>query len=149
MTQNKTAKEMLLDLGYVALAAPEHGLKRMGLEKRAEVLIPGPIDFILVHIEYCLRKPTKFKLRPDDENVGFTREEIVKGVVEMYTRVYKVEDETKTVSPSLHRVGNVISLNRPATDGKYGIWMHDLADLCLHSATYDESTKEMFLGLDS
>ncbi|KAL8283784.1 hypothetical protein RQP46_005216 [Phenoliferia psychrophenolica] len=148
MSNSKTS----LDFGYISLASPEYGLKELGPDKLAEILIPGPIDHILIHIEYCLGKPTKFKLRPDDRALGLTREEIIKGAVAMYTQVYKTEEETmpeKSVWENSRRGGAFISANRPPTNGKYRIHMHELGDLQLHTGYYDPASREMTLGLDS
>ncbi|KAK4699197.1 hypothetical protein P7C70_g7067, partial [Phenoliferia sp. Uapishka_3] len=139
--------ETTLDLGYVSLASPEHGLKELGTEKLSDILIPGPLDHILIHIQYCLGNPTKFKLRPDSHSLGLTREEIIRGVVFMYTHVFKVEEETMPEKSAWENSGR--SANRGATSGKYRIHMHELGDLILHTAYYDPVTREMTLGIDS
>lgn len=132
-----------------------------------EILIPGPISFIMVHLEYCLGRPATFKLRPDDPQGGFTRAELAQSICTMYQRVYKVEHETAGISDVAPRMG-AIMINRGQTFGKvrplscrvckealtrpllqYHISMHDLEDLVLHTGYYDEEKKSMRLGIDS
>lgn len=83
--------------------------------KRIEIVIPGPIDFAVVHIANYLGKPTRFELRPNDKDAGFTREEIIWGIVQMYRYVYAVEEETM---PELSTHENPLSLNRSTTSGR-------------------------------
>ncbi|KAK4698281.1 hypothetical protein P7C70_g8000, partial [Phenoliferia sp. Uapishka_3] len=106
------SKEIKLDLGYVSLAGPEHDLKELGTEKLSEVLIPGPLDHILIYIRYCLGSPTKFKLRPDSPSLGLTREEIIRGVVHMYNQKYRIH---------MHELGDLI-----LSTGYYGPVSHEM-----------------------
>jgi hypothetical protein len=61
---------------------------------------------------------------------GFTREDFLAAVREGYEKIYEEERETSSIpegqaSPEL--------LNRNRTNGKHGIWGHDLGDLSLDS----------------
>jgi hypothetical protein len=58
--------------------------------------------------------------------------------------MYAEEDETSGGNPG-HIPG---MLNRNTSEGKYGIWGHDIGDLLLCSAYVDDSGK-ITLGVDS
>lgn len=78
-------------------------------------------------IDYPVSKPVKSSLESGE---GFTRRELILKISEHYHQMYKEEEETantKTV-PMEERTGLI---NRNQTDGKYGIWGHDLGDLDL------------------
>lgn len=59
--------------------------------------------------------------------------------------MYNEEEKTSDVK-SEHIPG---MLNRCATNGRYGVWGHDIDDLILHSADYNPKTGEVFPGCDS
>ncbi|WP_300027237.1 hypothetical protein [uncultured Maribacter sp.] len=62
--------------------------------------------------------------------MGFTRKELAQKISIEYNRIYEEEEDsanTKT-TPLEKRQGLI---NRNKTDGKYGIWGHDIDDLDL------------------
>lgn len=61
--------------------------------------------------------PARFRLKPNQPEVGFTRLELVKRVIQIYMRVYKTEAATTRVPVGILG-GRCISCNRNATDGK-------------------------------
>ncbi|WP_282630671.1 hypothetical protein [Empedobacter sedimenti] len=78
-------------------------------------------------IDYPMKKPASFELVSEK---GFTRRELILAIQEKYKQIYKEEEEsaaTKTI-PMNSREG---LSNRNETNGKYGIWGHDLIDLYL------------------
>lgn len=89
-------------------------------------MICGPLEYIIVQIEYCLGRPTNFRLRPDNTQAGLTRGEIALGVCSMYEHVFRVERETQPEPYWTKALGweagggarGVVGLNRPATMGK-------------------------------
>lgn len=82
-----------------------------------------------VTIDYPLENVTAIELKSDKKS-GFTRAELILKISAEYKRIYKEEEASakeKTI-PVEKREGLV---NRNTTNGKYGIWGHDLGDLDL------------------
>ena len=78
-------------------------------------------------IDYPLKKPVSFDLQNDK---GFTRRDLILTIQEKYKQVYKEEEESADTKPiPLEKREGLI--NRNETNGKYGIWGHDLIDLYL------------------
>lgn len=103
------------------------------------VLKPG--DYILV-IDYPV---TVFYTTPlTVEASGLTRGGLVQFICRHYKKMYKEED-----SGSKIKAGNIPGMyNRNETNGKYGIYGHDIGDLVLCSA--EVSKKNVItLGVDS
>ncbi len=83
----------------------------------------------------------------------FTREQLCKAVAEAYQRIYDEERATTTLpveTVAARNPGCCLKLiNRAATNGKWGIVNHVLGDLLLYDITYNPSTYELELGVDS
>ncbi|MDF3026071.1 MAG: hypothetical protein K0S23_378 [Fluviicola sp.] len=80
-------------------------------------------------IDYPLDNPATIELRSDKKS-GFTKSELVLKVQKEYKRIYEEEEKTAKTKPI--PIGDRKSIvNRNATDGKYGVWGHDLSDLDL------------------
>lgn len=82
-------------------------------------------------IDYPLNKPATFVLKSSGK--GFTKKQQALEIGKKYHEIYHTEEssaKTKTV-PVEKRQGLI---NRNETDGKYGIWGHDIGDLDLSSA---------------
>ena len=78
-------------------------------------------------IDYPLNKPTTISL---SNPKGFTRKDLALEISKQYHKIYTEEEataKTKTI-PVEQRTGLI---NRNETDGKYGIWGHDIEDLVL------------------
>ena len=99
-------------------------------------------------IDYPLKKPVSFTL---ENEKGFTRRELILAIQQKYKQVYKEEEEsaaTKTI-PMNRREG---LSNRNETNGKYGIWGHDLTDLYLTDVEVYKDSKgivSLILYIDS
>jgi len=99
-------------------------------------------------IDYPLKKPASFDLQNEK---GFTRRDLILAIQEKYKQVYKEEEEsagTKTI-PLEKREGLI---NRNETNGKYGIWGHDLIDLYLTDIEVykdDDGVVSLVLYIDS
>ncbi len=99
-------------------------------------------------IDYPLKKPASFELVNEK---GFTRRDLILAIQEKYKQVYKEEEEsaaTKTI-PMNSREG---LSNRNETNGKYGIWGHDLTDLYLTDVEVYKDSKgvvSLILYIDS
>ena len=84
---------------------------------------------VILLIDYPLENAIEINIKSNDSN-GFTRKELAQKISTEYNRIYKEEEEsakTKT-TPIEERQGLI---NRNKTDGKYGIWGHDIDDLDL------------------
>jgi hypothetical protein len=96
------------------------------LDEPDEVVIPH-VKALLV-IKYPLSVPASIEVMSPVEH-GFTRRELVRAICDTYAHVYEVEDATATTKPLAldERTGQ----RRNRTDGLYGIWGYDLAELLL------------------
>lgn len=86
-----------------------------------------PYPQVELRIDYPLTYPAHIPLQSAK---GFTRLALFRELTAAYTRIYKEESETaaEKVVPASERKQ---LLNRNKTNGRYGIWGHDLADLVL------------------
>lgn len=100
-------------------------------------------------IDYPLNKPATFVLKSSGK--GFTKKQLALEIGKKYHEIYDTEEssaKTKTV-PVEKRQGLI---NRNETDGKYGIWGHDIGDLDLSSAQVyktQEGKIQMVLEIES
>jgi len=95
-------------------------------------------------IDYPLNKPFTLKML---SKKGFTRAMLLKTIVDSYKRIYKEEETTATVktTPADQRP----IMNRNQTNGKYGVWGHDLTDLALTGIlVYQLPNGEIILNLE-
>lgn len=114
--------------------------KRLKKNENKVVLIPNQ-EFTL-KIDYPLSTPAKFKFKSGKK--GITTKQLIKKIREFYKKVYDEEDSSAN-SGTGHIPG---MLNRDFSDGKYGIWGHDIGDLVLVEAKV--SNKNVItLGVDS
>lgn len=82
---------------------------------------------------------------PADTPAGFTRAGLARAVSQAYKRIYQEEKETSTFWPSSESVaaGAEGPGTRSTTDGRYGIWGHELSELKLFAVLpvdYDGDT---------
>jgi len=78
---------------------------------------------------------------------GFTRGGLARAVALVYRRVYE-EEEASAGPPPPRPLGYPI-LNRVPTNGRYGIYGHDLGDLALHTVEPSREGDHFELGVDS
>jgi hypothetical protein len=100
---------------------------------------------VTIIIDYPLNNPYKYIISSTD---GFTRTQLLKKISELYHSIYSEEEKTSTIKtiPPDKRVG---IYNRNETNGKYGIWGHDIGDLDLSSiSVYKTSNDVILLVLD-
>ena len=131
---------------YVHLDKPDEDLKRM--RDRDQIVFTGT-ELTLI-LDYPLRDELRFTITASRPN-GFTRAELAKKISEVYQRVYQEEAATTKVAviPPNERKG---LQNRNETNGKYGIWGHDLSDLVLHTVEISrepDGKAVASLGIDS
>jgi hypothetical protein len=78
-------------------------------------------------LSYPLNIAAACSIRPADGK-SFTRGELVRLINETYEEVYRLEANSQSSpTPPVHERGTLI--NRPESDGMFGIWGHDLDDL--------------------
>ncbi len=101
------------------------------LDEPDEIVIPH-VKALLV-IKYPLSVPASIEVQSPVEH-GFTRRELVRAICDGYAHVYEVEHATATNQPLAldERTGQ----RRNRTDGLYGIWGYDLAELRLVSTQW-------------
>ncbi len=104
-----------------------------------EIILQGGNQFDL-EIIYPLETPFVTKL---DTKNGLSRREVVDFVVKSYKQIYKEEKQSSKI-----KAANLPNMyNRNQTNGKYGIWGHDIGDLVLHSLYIDGN--KLTVGVDS
>ena len=94
-----------------------------------------------IKFSYPLSKEAVFTFQNKN---GFTRKDVIQHIVDTYRRIYQEEDESLTeTAPTTPGM-----LNRGATNGKWGIWGHDIGDLVIERLTYypDKKILDMFIG---
>lgn len=106
-----------------------------------EVVLPPEQEYTLV-IDYPTSNPYKAKLKSGKK--GLTRIQLADKVCKHYRKMYAEEDGTAGGDPG-HIPG---MLNRAHSEGKYGIWGHDIGDLILCDATVRKNG-EIHVGVDS
>lgn len=115
------------------------------LVKKEEIIISE--NNITIIIDYPLTNEYKFDLESKN---GFTREMLLIEISRHYYKLYDEEEKTATIKtlPMEKRTMH----NRNETNGKYGIWGHDMGDLVLTEIQiYKTSTGKIILtlGIDS
>jgi hypothetical protein len=142
---NEEAKNEIDSIEGIVLDTIEESIKY--LDKPDEIVL----DFkeVELEIDYPLNEIYRGKLTT--LNKGFTRKELITEISKRYHQIYEEEEATATTKtiPREKREGLI---NRNETDGKYGIWGHDLSDLFMTGIDVFK-TKEgkiiLKLGIDS
>ncbi|WP_285055364.1 hypothetical protein [Pedobacter ginsengisoli] len=125
---------------WASLEKPEHDIPE--LKDAQETLISQKAVTVL--IDYPLRNEYKFELNSE---TGFTREFLLKEISKEYYKIYDEEEATSTVK-TIPTEKRTEMYNRNETNGKYGIWGHDIADLVLAEIqVYETSGKKLVLVL--
>jgi hypothetical protein len=130
---------------WISIENPEKEIDRL---IDADKIVIQNAEAIL-NIDYPLNNPASFILK--SEGSGFTTKQLVLEVSKKYHEVYNEEEKsakTKTI-PVTKREGLI---NRNETDGKYGIWGHDMGDLDLSSIEVYKTKDgkiQIVLGIES
>ncbi len=109
---------------WISIEKPESEIDK--LIDGDEIVIPySEINLI---IDYPLNKPASSVLK--NSTNGFTKKELILEISKKYHEIYNEEENTSKIKtvPLNQRKGII---NRNETDGKYGIWGHDIGDLDL------------------
>ena len=125
---------------WASIEKPQNDLKN--LIDRNQIVINENI--ITVIIDYPLKNEFRFDLKSTN---GFDREKLLLEISKHYYELYKEEEKTATVKtlPMEKRT----MYNRNETNGKYGVWGHDIADLVLTDIyVYKNESGKIILALN-
>jgi len=126
---------------WIELEHPDKDLTRL-IDKNEIVINENKVTLIM---DYPLNKECKNKLTSSN---GFTRDQLEKEIRNKYHQIYDEEESTANVK-TIPVNKRTTMYNRNQTDGKYGVWGHDLADLVLdHILVYKSLNGDIILSLD-
>ena len=118
--------------------------------------ILGPDEIVIKDSEigivfsYPLEKPFEFKFKSEG---GFTKKGLFHCITEQYKKIYKEEQESSEIDvekAQKERTGYMaLCMNRPTSNGKYGIWGHSIGDLWIEGIEYNSETKKVHLSIGS
>jgi hypothetical protein len=105
-----------------------------------------PFSEVTLIIDYPLTNKASFDISTAGK--GFSRKQLIRIISKKYHEIYKKEEKTaKAKTVPVDKRDSL--LNRKQTDGKYGIWGHDLSDLDLGSIdVYKNDDGKIYLILD-
>jgi hypothetical protein len=109
---------------WISLQSPNEEIPR--LIDADEIILP--YSKVTLIIDYPLNKPASFEISA--QGSGFTKTQLIREISKKYHQIYQDEEESASIKtiPLEKRKGLI---NRNETNGKYGVWGHDLADLDL------------------
>ena len=108
---------------WASLEKPDEAIPN--LKYANEIMITS--SKITVIIDYPLNIEYQLELTSD---TGFSRATLLKEISKAYYKIYKEEEATASVK-TIPVEKRTTMRNRNETNGKHGIWGHDLADLAL------------------
>lgn len=126
-TSSKEDLEIFEDgiIPWISIKDPEKYLGE--LVDKDEIVLKSNRAILL--IDYPLNNPIQIEIK-SKEKQGFNRVELIRLISQEYHRIYNEEEASAKVKtiPLEEREGLI---NRNQTNGKYGIWGHDIEDLDL------------------
>ena len=126
---------------WASIENPDLDIRRL-VDKDKIVISESRITII---IDYPLTNEYKFELKSKN---GFTRQQLLKEISKSYYQIYDEEEKTATIK-TIPIDKRTKMYNRNETNGKYGIWGHDIADLVLADIlVYKTESGEIVLSLD-
>ncbi|MEO5942803.1 MAG: hypothetical protein ABIP30_15525 [Ferruginibacter sp.] len=108
---------------WASLEKPKQDIPN--LYNKDEIVIKDTV--IKIIIDYPLTNQYEFSLTSTN---GFTRQQLLLEISNHYFELYDEEEKTATIK-TIPIAKRKTMYNRNQTDGKYGIWGHDIADLVL------------------
>ncbi|MEX0598023.1 MAG: hypothetical protein WD512_16160, partial [Candidatus Paceibacterota bacterium] len=66
---------------------------------------------------------------------GYTRKQLIAAICDTYRKIYQEEYDTAENNKIVDQERTGL-LNRPSTNGKYGVWGHDIGDLMIEGIYY-------------
>lgn len=118
---------------WISLDNPESQINQ--LVDADEVIIKQ--QAINIIFDYPLNNPATFEFKNPN---GFNRKELILAISKKYHEIYSEEEKSSKIKtiPLDKRTGII---NRNETQGKYGIWGHDLSDLDLSGIEVHETNE--------
>jgi len=124
----------------IRIDSPQIDIKN--LIGKDEIVVPE--TRLTVIIDYPLSNSFKFGLISKG---GFTRAQLITEISKHYYKIYDEEERTATIKTIPLKDRKIY--NRNQTNGKYGIWGHDIGDLVLDEIhVYKNALGELFLVLE-
>ncbi|EFC40831.1 predicted protein [Naegleria gruberi] len=130
---------------YVSVQCYEDELERY---EDTTDLIPNR-QSITIEYDYPLSIPARKTFeRPVN---GFTQRQLVALICRGYKEIYEEEDGSSSITaqPMRDQDPNCSLINRCSTNGKYGIWGHEIGDLMLHTLCYNSEHDIFTIEVDS
>jgi hypothetical protein len=130
---------------WISIEDPEKEISRL-IEADKIVL---PYSKVVLIFDYPLDSPVQFEISTSEN--GFSRKQLIREISKKYKEIYKEEETSATIKtvPAEKREG---LMNRNKTNGKYGIWGHDLGDLDLSTVEVYKKADDIIyimLGIES
>jgi hypothetical protein len=124
---------------YIRIDSPQVEIK--DLIGKDEVVITQTT--VTVVLDYPLTGAYQFQLVSPN---GFTRAKLITEISKLYYQLYDEEEATATIKTTPMKDRKIY--NRNQTNGKYGIWGHDIGDLVLDEIdVYRSKNGEIILTL--
>lgn len=124
--QVKTDNTKDYEDGLVPWASIENAKQDIpNLYKKDEIVVKE--NLVKIIIDYPLTNQYEFTIK---SNKGFTRQQLLSEISLHYFRLYE-EEENSATEKTIPISKRTTMYNRNQTNGKYGIWGHDIADLVL------------------
>lgn len=143
----KTDNKKDYEDGFIPWASIENAKQDIpNLYKGDEIVIKE--NSVKIIIDYPLTNQYEFTIT---SNNGFSRKQLLSEINLHYFKLYEEEEKSATVK-TIPIDKRTTMYNRNQTNGKYGIWGHDIADLVLSEIeVYKTSTGQiiLILGIES
>ena len=148
-------EEGAADGDYGSASQPHYGIPLgnpdtsiAGLLKPDDVVVPLPT--MKVVYDYPLARPVAVKEHAPNGKC-FSRADVARAVAARYAAIYHEEHATSDAGRANMETGTMggVCFNRAESNGKYGIWGHEIGDLIFHSMSYDPVRNTFHLGIDS
>ncbi len=127
---------------WILIKNPENFLE--DLIGKEEIVIKENVAILI--IDYPLSKPINIEIESSNSR-GFSKDELVKIISREYKRIYKEEEESSAKNKVVPKDARKGLINRNTTNGKYGIWGHDIDDLDLSAVIIRYKEGKVFLEL--
>ena len=140
----KTNNRKDFEDGYIPWADLENPKVDLpNLYKKDEIVIDD--NQIRIIIDYPLTN--QYEFIPKSEK-GFTRGQLLMEISKHYYLLYEEEEKTATIK-TIPIDKRTTMYNRNETNGKYGIWGHDIADMDISEiSVYKSKNGEIIVTLD-
>jgi hypothetical protein len=144
---NKEDLEVFEDgiVPWISIEKPQDQIDRL-IDADKVVIDYSEITLVM---DYPLNNPAEFIIKSSGK--GFTKKQLALEISKKYHEIYDAEEKSAKIktTPAEKREGLV---NRNQTDGKYGIWGHDISDLDLSSVEVyktEDGKIQILLGIES